>query len=169
MTLSTLEDAFIHELRDLLSAEKQLIQALPRMARSANHSDLKSAFEKHTRETEQQYARLEQVFEMIGRPARAKKCEAMAGLIEEAKSILEEKAEPEVLDALLIASAQKVEHYEIAVYGTVIQWAQMLGHDDAAGLLEQTLGEEKETDAKLTEIAMQTVNPHATAGTGEQE
>src|SRR5262245_27725305 len=105
MTLSTLEDAFVLELRDLLSAEKQLVQALPKMAKAATHPELKSAFENHARETQQQYQRLEQVFEVIGRNARAKKCEAMAGLIEESKGILEEQAEADVLDALLIAAA----------------------------------------------------------------
>jgi ferritin-like metal-binding protein YciE len=169
MTLSTLEDAFIHELRDLLSAEKQLLAALPRMARAATNPDLREAFESHVRETEQQFNRLEDVFEKIGRTARARKCEAMSGLIEEGRSVIDEQADSDVRDALLIAAAQKVEHYEIAAYGTLVKWAQMLGQDEAADILEQSLGEEKETDAKLTDIAMHAVNQHATAAHAAQQ
>lgn len=161
MSVSTLEDALIEELKDILHAEKQLLRALPKMAKQAQNEKLRKAFEDHKKETEGQVDRLEQVFEMLDRAPRAKKCEAMEGLIEEGKELMEEDAEPEVMDAMLIAAAQKVEHYEIASYGTVRAWAQQLGHDKIAKLLQQTLDEEAATDEKLTKLAEQVVNQQA--------
>ena len=161
MAISTLEDALIEELKDLLSAEKQLLRALPKMAKQAQNEKLRKAFEMHKKETEGQIDRLEKCFELLDRAPRAKKCEAMEGLIEEGKELMEEDAEPEVLDAMLIAAAQKVEHYEIASYGTVRAWAEQLGHDRIARLLQQTLDEEAATDEKLTALAEQVVNHEA--------
>lgn len=153
MSLNSLEDAFVDELRDVLSAEKQLLKALPKMAKAASNEELKSAFQSHLEETESQVGRLEKVFELVGHPAKAKKCEAMEGLLEEGKSIMEEDAEPEVMDALLIAAAQKVEHYEIATYGTLCAWAEVLGNSKALKLLQETFDEESAADKKLSLIA----------------
>jgi len=161
MAISTLEDALIEELKDILHAEKQLLKALPKMAKQAQSPQLKKAFEQHKKETEGQVERLEQAFELLDRAPRAKKCEAMEGLIEEGKELMEEDAEPEVMDAMLIAAAQKVEHYEIASYGTVRTWAEQLGHDRVAKLLQQTLDEEAAADEKLTQLAEQMVNQQA--------
>ncbi|HPU28026.1 MAG TPA: ferritin-like domain-containing protein [Phycisphaerae bacterium] len=160
--LKSLEDAFIHELQDLLSAEQQLVKALPKMAKKASTPELREAFEEHAAMTETQVERLKQVFESLGRSGRAEKCDGMSGIIKEGESLMSSKnAEPEVLDAELIAAAQKVEHYEIASYGTVCQWAEQLGFDEAHELLGQTLAEEKETDAKLTKLAKKQVNVQA--------
>jgi ferritin-like metal-binding protein YciE len=159
--LMTLQDLLVEQLRDLLYAEKQIIKALPKMAKKASSTELKSAFEEHLQETEGQVDRLEQIFEQFDLAARGKRCEGMDGLIEEAKSLMEEDAEPSVLDAGLIASAQKVEHYEIATYGCVTTWAQQLGHREVARLLHQTLDEEKQADAKLTSLAERTINLEA--------
>ena len=163
MAISTLEDALIEELKDILHAEKQLLKALPKMAKQAQNPQLKKAFEQHKKETEGQVERLEQVFELLDRAPRAKKCEAMEGLIEEGKELMEEDAEPEVMDAMLIAAAQKVEHYEIASYGTVRAWAEQLGHDRVVKLLQKTLDEEAAADEKLTKLADQMVNAKAVA------
>lgn len=162
MSMKTLADAFHDELRDVLSAEKQLVKALPKMAKAASHPELREAFEAHLEETQQQVERLEQAFEETGKAPRAKTCEAMKGLIEEASSLLEENAEPEVLDALLIAAAQKVEHYEIATYGTLCTWARLLGYDNALSLLKATMAEEEAADEKLTTIS-ESVNAMAHA------
>jgi ferritin-like metal-binding protein YciE len=159
--LVTLQDLLIDQLRDLLYAERQIIKALPKMARKASSEELRSAFEEHVQETEGQVDRLEQVFEQLGVSARGKRCEAMDGLIDEARSLMDEEAEPSVLDAGLIASAQKVEHYEIASYGCVATWAEQLGRHEAARLLRQTLDEEKRADAKLTSLAEGTINLEA--------
>ena len=153
MALKTLADAFYDELRDVLSAEKQLTKALPKMAKNATSPELKQAFETHLEETQLQIERLEQAFEDTGKTAKAKKCEAMAGLIEEAASMMEEDAEPEVMDAVLISCAQKVEHYEIASYGTLCTWAKLLGYTQAKSLLGQTLAEEEKTDKLLTQLS----------------
>lgn len=153
MNLNTLEDLFFHELQDLFDAENQIAKALPKMAKSAASPELKRAFENHAVETKTQIERLTQIFEQLGKPAKGKKCEAMKGLLAEGEDLMAENAEPEVLDAGLIASAQKVEHYEIAGYGTVRTWAQVLGHMEAAELLHQTLDEESATDEKLSSIA----------------
>lgn len=161
MSLNTLNDLFVDELKDVLSAEKQLLKALPKMAKAATAPKLRASFEKHLSETEVQVTRLEQVFESVGKSARAKTCEAMKGLLEEGASIMEEDAEPSVKDAALIAAAQKVEHYEIATYGTLCTWAKLLGHKKALSLLEKTLQEEKATDEKLTALAVATINNEA--------
>ncbi|HWA07705.1 MAG TPA: ferritin-like domain-containing protein [Ignavibacteria bacterium] len=164
--MKTLNDFFIEELKDLYSAEKQLIKALPRMAKAANSEELKTAFETHLQETEEQIRRLEKAGKITGKPLTGKKCAAMEGLIEEGKELLEEDAEPEVLDAALIAAAQKVEHYEIASYGCAVTYAKMLNQDDIADLLAETLEEEKETDEKLSDLA-ESLNPEALQPAGE--
>jgi ferritin-like metal-binding protein YciE len=159
--LKSLHDLFVHELKDIYSAEKQILRALPKMVKAASSEHLKASFEEHLGQTEEQVSRLEQVFAALDISARAPKCEGMAGLIEEGSKIMEEKAEPAVMDAALIAAAQKVEHYEIATYGTLVTWAHMLGEDKLADILHTTLDEEKETDQKLTELAESEVNVEA--------
>jgi ferritin-like metal-binding protein YciE len=158
MSMESLKDLFEHELRDIYYAEKALVKALPKMAKGATAEKLKEGIEHHLEQTKGQVERLEQVFELLGVPARGKKCEAMEGLIEEGASLLEEDADSDVLDAGIIAAAQKVEHYEIASYGTLCTWARQLGLEDAADLLGETLEEEKQTDLKLTELAESEVN-----------
>jgi ferritin-like metal-binding protein YciE len=153
MAIHNLEDALLEELRDTLSAEKQITRALKQMAKNASNEQLKEAFEEHLSQTEVQIERLEKAFELMDKKPRSKHCDGMEGLIAEGKKILEEDAEPEVLDAMMIAAAQKVEHYEIATYGTLCTWAEMLGLDEVAGLLKETLAEEKETDEKLNQLA----------------
>lgn len=160
MTMNNLQDALIHEMQDLLNAEQQLTKALPKLAKQASDEDLRQAFEHHLEQTQQQIQRLEQAFDSLGAKAKGIHCDAMAGIVDEAESILKEKADPEVLDAMLIGAAQKAEHYEIATYGTVRTWASQLGLKDCVKLLEQTLHEEKETDEKLTKIA-QRINKQA--------
>lgn len=155
MKMATLKDLFVEELKDLYSAEKQLIKALPKMAKAATSEELKAGFLEHLDQTKGHAERLEQVFELLGQKPKAKTCKAMEGLIEEGKELLEEDAEPEVLDAGLIAAAQRVEHYEIAGYGCVRTYAELLGEDEARDLLQETLDEEAETDKKLTELAEQ--------------
>src|SRR5688572_29343672 len=161
MQLSTLQDLFAHELKDIYSAEKQLVRALSKMAKAASSEDLKAAFEEHLEVTRGQVERLEEIFSQLDIGSRGPKCEGMAGLIEEGATLMEEDAEPAVLDAGLIAAAQKVEHYEIASYGTLVTFARRLGHAEAATLLEQTLAEEKETDVRLTELAEAEINAEA--------
>jgi len=161
MAVRSLENLLLDELRDLYSAEKQITKALPRMAKATSTEELRAAFEGHLTQTEGQIARLEQVFELMGHRARAKKCVAMEGLIEEAKEYLEEHMEHAVLGAALIGAAQKVEHYEIASYGTARTWAQEVGQQEAADLLQQTLNEESETDQKLSRLAADLVNIQA--------
>jgi ferritin-like metal-binding protein YciE len=158
---TTLEDLLVEQLRDLLYSERQIIKALPKMAKKATSEELKAAFEEHLQETEGQVDRLEKVFEELGRAPRGKRCEAMDGIIEEAQTLMEEEAEPPALDAGLIAAAQKVEHYEIATYGTVATWAKHLGQRKAAKLLSETLVEEKEADQKLTNLAESGINLQA--------
>jgi ferritin-like metal-binding protein YciE len=162
--MDTLDELLEEELKDIYSAEKQLLKAMPRMTKKASSPELKAALEEHMRVTEAQVQRLEQVFESLGKPAKAKTCKAMQGLLEEAKEIMEEDASPSVLDAGIIAAAQKVEHYEMASYGTVRTWARLCGQEEAAGLLQQTLDEEGEADKRLTELAESFVNPRAEAG-----
>jgi ferritin-like metal-binding protein YciE len=161
MKMATLEDLFVNELRDLYNAENQMVKALPKMAKAASSPEIRQGFEEHLEQTRHHVERLEQVFEQLGAKARGKKCQAMEGLIEEGKELMSEDAEPPVMDAGLIAAAQKVEHYEIAGYGTVRTWAEHLGHHEAAELLRQTLDEEKQTDQKLTRLAEQMVNQEA--------
>ena len=161
MAMDDLKELFVEELRDVLSAEKQLVKALPKMAKAASSTKLRKGFETHLKETETQVTRLEQVFESIGETARAKTCKAMKGLIEEGAEVIKEDAEPDVKDAALIAAAQKVEHYEIATYGTLVTWAKLLDQTKASKLLGQTLSEEKATDQKLTELAESGINTAA--------
>jgi ferritin-like metal-binding protein YciE len=163
MKINTLQDALVHEMRDLYSAEVQLTKALPRMAKAASHEQLAAAFEEHLEQTKGHVERLEKAFKQLDVSNRGDKCKAMEGLIAEGKSTLELDAEDMIRDALLISIAQKVEHYEIAGYGTARTFAQRLGEDKIASLLEQTLEEESETDRKLTQIAETAVNPDAEA------
>jgi len=157
----TLHDAFIDELRDAYDAEKQITKALPKMVKAATSPDLKAAFQAHLDETREQITRLEEVFGTLDEKVRGKHCDGMAGIIEEGKSVMEEDFDDQTMDACLIASAQRVEHYEMAAYGTLVAWAQAMGHSEAAELLEQTLEEEKAADEKLTSIAEDGVNREA--------
>jgi ferritin-like metal-binding protein YciE len=161
MAVKSVQDLLVEELRDIYHAEKQLVKALPKMAKSSKSDKLRQAFESHLEETKGQVERLEMVFDKLDVPARAKRCEAMIGLIEEAQEMMEEIKTPEVLDAALIGAAQKVEHYEIASYGTVHALAEALGNQEAAQLLNQTLEEEKSADQKLNQIALSEVNKTA--------
>jgi ferritin-like metal-binding protein YciE len=161
MAVKSVDDLLLDELRDIYHAEKQLVKALPKMAKRAKSDELRQAFEHHLEETKGQVERLEQVFEHLNARSSGKRCEAMEGLIEEAKEMMEDITTPEVLDAAMISAAQKVEHYEIASYGSVHALAEALGHQDVARLLEQTLGEEKTADQKLNEIALSGVNQSA--------
>ena len=156
-----LNDLFLDTLKDIFHAEKQLLRALPKMARAANSDELRQAFETHKEETQGQVERLEQVFEIVGKRASGKPCEAMQGLVAEGQEIMEEFKDSDALDAGLISSAQAIEHYEISRYGTLRTWAQQLGMDDAANLFEETLEEEKKTDQLLTEIAESSANQEA--------
>ena len=164
MELESLRDLYIDELKDLYSAEKQLVKALPKMAKNATNPDLKKAFSDHLAQTEGHVERLEQIFESLEASPRGKKCVGMEGLIEEADEMLEEDADEDVLDAGLISKAQHVEHYEMAGYGTVHRWAVTLGESEHAELLEQTLNEEKEADELLTQLAEASINVEAAAG-----
>jgi ferritin-like metal-binding protein YciE len=157
----TLDDLFLETLKDMYHAEKQLMRALPKMAKAADSDELRQAFETHRDETEGQIARLEQVFEIVGKPARGKPCEAMQGIVEESKEIMEDFKGSDALDAGLLAAAQAVEHYEISRYGTLKTWAGQLGMRDAARLFEETLAEEKKTDALLTKLAESSANRKA--------
>ena len=167
MAATSLQELFVEELRDAYDGEKRLTKALPRMAKAAENEDLRAAFTSHLRETERHVQRLEQVFRSIGEPVRGKKCDGLMGIIEEGKSAMEELEGP-VLDAALITGAQRAEHYEIAAYGTLAYFAEMLGNDKAKALLGQTLDEEKAADEKLTDIAKSEVNRKALMGTGEE-
>jgi ferritin-like metal-binding protein YciE len=160
-TRKNLEDLFSETLKDIYFAEKQILRALPKMAKEASTPELKQAFETHRDQTEGHVDRLNEVFELIGRPARGKTCEAILGIIDEAKEIMEDFKGAEALDAGLASSAQAVEHYEIARYGTLKTWAKELGHNDAAKLLDETLQEEIKTDQLLTKIATSNVNMKA--------
>lgn len=157
----TLNDLFLHTLKDVYYAEKQILKALPKMAKAADSDELKRAFETHRDETESQIERLEQVFKMLDKPARGVQCEAINGIIEEGKEVMEDFAESEALDAGILAAAQAVEHYEITRYGTLKAWATELGLPDAAKLLDQTLQEEMKTDKLLTQMAEARVNTKA--------
>ncbi|RPJ24831.1 MAG: ferritin-like domain-containing protein [Chloroflexi bacterium] len=157
----TLEDLFIDLLKDLYSAENQLVKALPKMAKNAQASDLQKAFQDHLKQTEKQVERIERIFSDLEGSPRGKKCVGMEGLVEEGNEIIKEAVEPAAMDAGLIAAAQKVEHYEIASYGTARAWARHLGYDNAAKLLEQTLEEESMANELLTRIAESHVNMEA--------
>jgi ferritin-like metal-binding protein YciE len=154
----TLEDLFYETLKDIYFAEKQILKALPKMAQAVNSDELRQAFEKHRGETEGHVERLEEVFDLINRPARAKTCDAIVGIVDEGKEIMDEFSGSPALDAGLLAGAQAVEHYEISRYGTLRTWADELGLRDAVRLLEQTLAEEKKTDELLTRLAERAVN-----------
>ncbi len=153
MSLDTLADLFVDELRDMYSAEKQMEKALPKLAKKASSKDLTKALEKHLDETRQHIERVEKAFADTGKPARAKTCEAMKGLVKETGEMLKEKAEAEVMDAAIIACAQKAEHYEIATYGTLCTWAEKLGYTTALGLLKKNMSDEEQADKKLTDIS----------------
>lgn len=159
--METLEKLFEDTLRDVYYAEKAMIKNLPKMARKTHSEELKAAFEEHIEQTEEQVVRLEQIFEMIGKAARGKRCPAMDGLAEEASEIMQEAKNDMVRDAGMLSAAQAVEHYEISRYGTLAAWADKLGMADAAELLRTTLQEEKDTDAKLSELALSEINVEA--------
>ena len=169
MSLESLDGLFLNELKDVYNAEKQILKALPRMAKAANAEALRQAFTKHLRETENQVRRLEQIFKSLGQTPRGKKCKGMEGLIEEGKEILEEDGAEEVIDAALISAAQRVEHYEIAAYGCLRTYAQLLGYEDADRLLEQTLREEEATDKALTALGEGGINQAAVAVGADQD
>jgi ferritin-like metal-binding protein YciE len=158
MQLEELQDLFVDQLRDLYSAENQLVKALPKMAKAASNEELSQSFLDHLDETKGHVERLAQIFENLGKKPTGKTCKAMQGLIEEGKETMEEDAEPEVMDAGLIAAAQRVEHYEMAGYGTVRSFAKLLGDTEAAKLLQQTLEEEGACDKRLTKLAESTIN-----------
>lgn len=161
MKLENLHDLYVDHIKDILNAENQIVKALPKMAKAASSPELKSGFEQHLEETKTQVERLKSIFEDLGMRPVGKTCKGMAGLIEEGQELLEEEAAPDVLDAGLIAAAQKVEHYEISAYGTVATYADQLGYTKAAKILHQILEEEKRTDEKLTSLAERGLNRKA--------
>ncbi|WP_410217444.1 ferritin-like domain-containing protein [Paracoccus sp. (in: a-proteobacteria)] len=161
MATKTLENLFHDTLRDIYYAERKILKTLPKMARAAQSEELKAAFQQHREETQGQVDRLQQVFELIGKPARGKTCDAIEGIVAEGEEIMEEFKGSPALDAGLVAAAQAVEHYEMARYGTLKSWAQLLKMDEAVSLLDQTLQEEMSTDEKLTMLGENTANPAA--------
>lgn len=161
MPTKSLEDLFLDQLKDTYYAERKILKALPKMMRAAQAAELKAAFAKHLDQTEEHVARLQQVFEIMGRPARGKTCPAIDGILEEGEEVLQSYAGSNALDAGLIGSAQAVEHYEIARYGTMCRWAQVLGIDEALALLQMTLDEEEATDLALTALADGSINQAA--------
>jgi ferritin-like metal-binding protein YciE len=167
--LGTLHDAFLDELRDTYDAEKQLTKALPKMVKAANSPDLRAAFDAHLEETRQQVERLERVFASLDEKVRGKHCDGMAGIVEEGQAMMEQDFEETSADAVLIAAAQRVEHYEMAAYGTLVAWARAMGHDEAAELLEETLEEEKAADAKLSSLAEGGINEEAASAAHPEE
>ena len=169
MSADNLREALVEEIRDLYNAEKQLVKALPKMAKGAESDELREAFESHLEETENQVARLERVFELLDEKPRGKHCAGMAGIVEEGSEKLQEDIEGSVLDAMLIASAQKVEHYEISAYGTAIAWAEALSLNEVVTVLNETLEEEKAADEKLSALAEAGINQAATQGESESE
>ena len=169
MAAQTLHELFVEELRDMYDAEKRIIKALPKIAKYAQSDELRTALTNHLRETEKQAQRLEQVFKAIGETARGKKCDGMIGILEEGNTAIEELEEGPVLDAAIIAGCQKVEHYEIASYGTLAYFAELMGHERAKELLGTTLDEEKAADEKLNMIAKSEVNQEALMGAGEED
>jgi ferritin-like metal-binding protein YciE len=163
-----LKELYVDELKDLYNAENQLVKALPKMARAASSAELRAGFEEHLEQTKGHVQRLERIFKMLEESPKGKKCRGMEGLVEEGSELMKEDFEDALLDAALIGAAQRVEHYEIAAYGTVRAFAQELGESEHASLLEETLEEEKETDEKLTELAKQ-INPQANEASDEAE
>jgi ferritin-like metal-binding protein YciE len=166
MKLTTVENLLQEELKDIYDAEKRLVRALPKMAKAASSPKLRSAFEGHLKVTKNHVSRLEQVFELFGWPAKAKACAGMKGLVEEGEEVMEQDATPELMDAALIGAAQRVEHYEMAAYGTARALAEVAGNERAAELLEATLNEEKEADLELTEIAERVLQQIGEGGAG---
>jgi len=167
--MDSLRELYVEEIKDLYSAENQILKGLPRMIKAATHPQLKRAFTKHEAQTRKHVKRLEQIARELGEKPTGKKCVGMEGLIQEAKDLLSEKPEPNVLDAGLISAAQHVEHYEMAGYGTCRTWAKLLGYDRQAQLLETTLEEEKQTDLLLTDIAVGSINIEAEEPDEEEE
>ncbi len=163
MTIETFDDLFLHTLKDVLYAERKILKALPKMEKNATNAKLKLALTTHKDETEDHILRLEEVFDLLGKPARGAKCDAMLGLLEEADGLMGEIEDPETMDAAIISLAQAVEHYEIARYGTLVQWAKQLGHTKVAELLKETLDQDYATDKSLSKLAEKTVNAAATA------
>ena len=161
MTKNSLNELYVDELKDLFSAENQLVKALPKMAKAASSEELRQGFEDHLEQTKEHVARLEQIFESIGESAKGKKCLGMEGLVKEGAEIMDEDFDSDVMDAALISAAQRVEHYEIAAYGTVRDYAELLNQREQASLLQETLDEEKETDRRLTELSKK-INAQAT-------
>lgn len=168
MPKESLRELYVNELKDLYNAETQLVKALPKMAKGSSNAELRHGFEEHLRQTSEHVSRLEQIFEMLGEKPTGKKCVGMEGIVKEGAETLSEDYEGAVMDAAIIGAAQRVEHYEIAGYGTVIAFAELLGEDEHVSLLEQTLEEEKATDEKLTQLAGQ-INPQAGQGDSEVE
>jgi ferritin-like metal-binding protein YciE len=169
MGLDSLDKLFLEELRDIYNGEKQIVRALPKMAKAAESAELQQAFTKHLKETEAQVQRLERIFQELGESVRGKQCKGLQGILEEGKEILEKDSDEAVLDAALIAAAQKVEHYEMASYGCLRTYAQLLGYTEAVRLLEQTLAEEGAADKKLTELGESGINEAAAAAGGRME
>jgi len=167
--MQKLQELLLSELADIYNAEKQLLKALPRMAKAANSEGLRDAFEAHLEETEQQVERIEQVFEEFDKRPQSKKCKAMEGLISEAQEVISEFKGDQNLDAALICAAQKVEHYEIATYGCLCTWAELLGNREALRLLKETMNEEEQADQNLTELAESSINAEANEEEGEEE
>ncbi len=167
MTENSLKELYLDELRDLHNAENQLVKALPKMAKASSSDQLRQGFEEHLEQTRGHVQRLEQIFERLNEKPRGKKCLGMEGLIKEGSEIMGEDFDDEAMDAAIISAAQRVEHYEIAAYGTVRDFAQILGYDEDASLLQETLDEEKETDQKLTELSKE-INVEASSGEGEE-
>jgi ferritin-like metal-binding protein YciE len=163
-----LKELYLDELKDLYNAENQLVKALPKMAKAASSEELRAGFEEHLEQTRGHVQRLEQIFEMLDESPKGKKCKGMEGLVEEGSEVMQEDFEDALMDAALIGAAQRVEHYEIAAYGTVRAFAEELGESEHVSLLEETLEEEKETDEKLTELAKQ-INSEANTESGEAE
>ena len=169
MKLDSLKKLYVEELRDIYSAETQLVKALPKMAKGASSAELKQAFEDHLEQTKEHVERLEEIFNRLDEKPTGKTCKGMKGLLEEGSEMLEEEGEESVIDAGLIGAAQRVEHYEIAAYGTVRTFANLLGEEEAADLLQQTLDEEGETDKHLSELAEEIVNQEAISEDEEEE
>ena len=169
MEIATLQELAVHGLKDLYSAENQILEALPKMAETATHPELKNAFSQHLEETRNQVRRLEQIFQQLGQSPGGVTCKGMQGLIAEGQEVVESGGDPDVRDAWLIEAAQKVEHYEIAGYGTACEYAKLLGQNDALQLLKQTINEEEQTDEKLTQLAESELNPTAIQGAQEPE
>lgn len=169
MKMETLQELYVEQLKDIYDAENQLMKALPKMAKEAKNEELKAAFEQHLEQTEEQISRLDKIFEELGEKSKGHKCKAMAGLVEEGKELMQQDADPDVMDAGLICAAQKIEHYEIATYGCLRTYAEMLGFDEQADLLQETLDEEKDTDENLTELAVSCINLEAEEGDSEED